>query len=95
MSNLAITIFIMIGAGGIYLGFYLIYSVVMRKQWLDKDFYRIPFSFGSKFLNRIQYVWLGIVLLIFFGVLIFAVIQENFLIHKQQGRSNQVARPDR
>ena len=82
MSNLVITISIMIGAGGIFLGFYLIYSVVMRKQWLDKDFYRIPFSFGSKFLNRIQFVWLGIVLIIFFGGLIFTVIQENFLNNK-------------
>ena len=83
----------MIGAGGICLGFYLIYSVVMRKHWLDKDFYRIPFSFGSKFLNRIQYIWLGIVLIIFFGGLIFALIQENFLNDKQQVRSDQVARP--
>lgn len=90
MSNLAISIFIMIGVGGIFLGFYLIFSVVMRKPWLDKDFYKIPGSLGSKFLNRIQYVWLGIVLIIFFGGLIFAVVQENFLNKKQQGRSNEV-----
>jgi 4-hydroxybenzoate polyprenyltransferase len=78
MGKFAMTIFLATGIGGVLLGFYLIYSVVMRKEWLDKDFFRIPMSFGSKFLNRIQYVWIGIVLIIFFAGLTYSIIQERF-----------------
>ncbi len=80
MSNLTIVVVLAISIVGIFSGVFIIYSVVMRKQWENKWINKIsiPLTFGSLFLKRIQVIWLGIIFIIFFGGLIFAVVQENF-----------------
>ncbi len=80
MSNLTIVVVLAISIVGIFSGVFIIYSVVMRKQWENKWINKIsiPLTFGSLFLKSIQVIWLGIIFIIFFGGLIFAVVQENF-----------------
>jgi len=81
MSNFDIFVFLSIGVIGIVAGIFCIYAVVFRKLGIDainKGKVFPPFNFGP-FLNRVNFVWFGIALIIFFGALTFAVIQENFL----------------
>lgn len=78
MSQVGTSIVLLFIVGGIFLGFFLIYSVVTRREWLDKEFFRLPMSFGSKFMNMLQYVWLGIILIVFFSGLSWAIIKDGF-----------------
>jgi hypothetical protein len=71
---------IIIGILGLGYGIYILYSIIMKKLWVDrlcKEKSGIPFSiFRSPLLNKINLIWISIVIIIFCGGLIFALMQE-------------------
>jgi len=81
MSNFNVFIFLSIGTIGFGFGIYCILLVVLRKDGIEiinKGKLGFPFNLGSPLLNRINFIWIGIVLMIFFGGLIFAIVQEKY-----------------
>jgi len=82
MTNFDIYLFLLIGAVGFGIGIFCIYLVVMRKpgiEAINKGKLPFPFKLGNPLLNRTNFLWFGIVLVVFFGGLIFAIIQENYM----------------
>jgi hypothetical protein len=79
MSDLAVFIILAISVAGMAIGLFFIYSVVMRRPWLEKEFFQFPLTFGWSFLNRLNYIWFGIVLIIFFGFLFYAVFPAKIM----------------
>ena len=81
MSKIGAFVLLAVGILGLSLGAFVIYSVVMRKHWAEEASKRrdlFPWTIAGPFLNKINSIWIGIVLVIFFGGLIFAIIQESF-----------------
>ena len=81
MNKIVAFALLTVGILGFSFGAFVVYSVVMRKHWIEKASQRrdlFPWTIAGPFLNKINFVWIGIVLVIFFGGLIFAIIQESF-----------------
>jgi hypothetical protein len=82
MDNITFTVLLIAGILGFSFGTFIVYSIVFRKEWAeranrDKGLF-FP-SFKNPVLNRANSIWGGIVLMIFFGGFIFALIQEHFI----------------
>lgn len=67
-------VFILLGVVGLCLGFYMLYSVRERKQWIDNII--MPITFGGLMSKRVNIFLMGIIIIIFSGAFIFVVIQE-------------------
>ena len=68
------------GRLGFSLGTFIVFSVVFRKEWAERASQSdglFPPAFKSSFLNRVNSIWGGIALMIFFGGLLVVVIQEK------------------
>ena len=66
---------------GLVAGIYYIILVVFKRpgiEAVDKGKIGFPFSLGHPILNRINCVWIGIILVVFCGSLIFSLIKETF-----------------
>ncbi|WDP92301.1 MAG: hypothetical protein HUN04_22285 [Desulfobacter sp.] len=71
-----------LGALGLAIGVFFIYLIVFRKAGnsiINEGKLGYPFNLGSHFLNRLNLVWIGLVMVVFFGGLVFVMIQELYL----------------
>ena len=81
MSLQAFLILLAIGIAGLWGGFFILWSAIMKKPWIEKVIKRdnfFPWPIRGEFMNRINFIIMGIALAVVFGFMAFAVTQEYF-----------------
>jgi len=75
---LGIIFFLAIGIGGLWLGPWIIYSVIVRKAWIERTQYPPLWGFGDLFPKGANCFLMGVAITIFAVFFIFAVGQEYY-----------------